>query len=57
VGHSDAVEIALADALQRAALAGAFDVVAALTAELKARREAQAQVVSLDAERARRGRS
>ncbi|MGC4090882.1 MAG: hypothetical protein QM756_24020 [Polyangiaceae bacterium] len=45
------------DALQRAAIAGAFDVVAALTAELKARREARAGVVSLDAERERRNKN
>lgn len=36
--HADAVEPALAEALQRAALAGAFDAVAAIAAELKARR-------------------
>ena len=52
----DAVERALADALQRAALAGAFDVVTVLTAELRARRETRAQVVNLDTERAKRGR-
>jgi hypothetical protein len=51
----DVVEAALADALRRAAEAGAFDAVAALTAELKARREARDGVVSLGAERARRG--
>ena len=51
----DAVEAALADALQRAALAGAFDAVAAITAELKARREARANVVRLDDARAKRG--
>jgi hypothetical protein len=51
---SDTVETALADALQRAALAGAWDAVMALTAELKARREARARVVDLAAERARR---
>jgi integrase len=50
----DVVEAALADALRRAAEAGAFDAVAALTVELRARREARAAVVSLDAERARR---
>ncbi|HET7543288.1 MAG TPA: hypothetical protein VFK05_25620 [Polyangiaceae bacterium] len=50
------MEAALADALTRAARAGAFDVVATLTAELRARREARAKVVSLDAERERRGR-
>jgi hypothetical protein len=56
VGHaSDPVEHALADALQRAALAGAWDAVQALTSELRARREARARVVSLEVERARRG--
>ena len=53
-GQADPVEMALADALQRAALAGAWDAVAMLTAELRARREARANVVKLDAERARR---
>jgi translation initiation factor 2B subunit (eIF-2B alpha/beta/delta family) len=64
VGHenqsaagADPVEVALADALTRAAVSNQWDAVAALTSELRARREAQAQVVSLDAERARRGRS
>ena len=56
VGELDAVEKALADAITKAATAGAFDAVTALTAELRARREARAQVVSLDAERARRGK-
>jgi len=51
----DVVEAALAEALTRAAAAGAFDTVAALTAELRARREARAGTVSLEAERARRG--
>lgn len=53
---SDPVETALADALTRAATAGAWDAVSQLTTELKARREARAQVVSLDAERLRRGK-
>ena len=52
----DVVEAALADALSRAAAAGAFDAVAALTAELRARREARAGAVSLATERARRGK-
>jgi hypothetical protein len=56
LASSDPVETALADALQRAALAGAWDAVAALTAELRARREARAKVVDLAAERERRGR-
>src|SRR5262245_34740566 len=50
----DVVEAALADALRRAADAGAFDAVAALTAELRARREVRAAVVNLGAERQRR---
>jgi hypothetical protein len=50
------VRTAIAEALQRAARAGAFDTVTALTAELKARRaaRARARVVSLEAARARR---
>jgi hypothetical protein len=51
----DVVEAALADGLRRAAEAGAWDAVAALTAELRARREARSETVNLDAERARRG--
>jgi len=35
----DPIELALADALQRAALAGAWDAVTALTAKLRSRRE------------------
>jgi hypothetical protein len=54
-GQPDVVEKALADALRPAAEAGAFDAVAALTAELRARREARAGAVSLEAERAKRG--
>ncbi len=50
----DAVEQALADAIGKAAAAGAFEAVTALAAELKARREARAAVVSLDAVRRRR---
>jgi hypothetical protein len=36
-------------------MAGAWDAVQALTAELKARRETRSGVVSLEAERVRRG--
>jgi hypothetical protein len=54
VPSSDPVEAALADALQRAALAGAWDAVAALTAELRGRREARAGVIDLASERERR---
>jgi hypothetical protein len=52
---SDAVEVALADAITKAAAAGAFDVLPKLVAELEARRKARLEVVDLDAERARRG--
>jgi hypothetical protein len=51
----DLVEAALAEALRRAAEAGAFDAVAALTGELRAQREARARTLSLEAERAKRG--
>lgn len=50
----DPVEHALAEALQRAALAGEWEAVSSLTAELRARRDARAGVVNLDAERAKR---
>jgi len=53
--RSDAVEAALADAIGKAAAAGAWEAVTALTAELRARREARAHVVDLDAERRKRG--
>jgi hypothetical protein len=53
VGDLDPVEAALAEALRRAALAGAWDAVQALTIELRTRREARAKVVRLDP--ARRG--
>ena len=53
----DPVEVALADALTKAAAAGRFDVVAQLAGELEARRKARtANVVDLAAEAARRGR-
>ena len=52
--EADPIEAALADALRRAAIAGAWDSAAALTAELRARREARAGVVSLDAARRKR---
>lgn len=55
LGQADPVEAALADALQRAALVGAWDAVQVLTSELRARREARAGVTSLDAARAKRG--
>jgi len=50
----DFIEAALADALRRAAEAGAFDAVVALTNELKSRREARAGAVSLEAARRKR---
>lgn len=53
---ANVVEVALADALTRAAAASAWSAVEALTAELRARREARAGVVNLRSERARRGR-
>jgi hypothetical protein len=48
---ADVVEAALADAITKASAAGAWDAVQALTAELRARREARAGVVTLDAQR------
>lgn len=45
-GEEDPVELALADALRRAAAASAWDAVQALTSELRARREGKAGVVS-----------
>lgn len=50
----DPVEMALADALSRAAAAGAWSAVEVLARELGARREAHAGVVRLHEERARR---
>jgi integrase len=51
----DPVETALADAIAKAAAAGAWEAVAACTAELRARREARVNVVSLEAARRRKG--
>ena len=51
----DPVELALATALEQAAQAQQWQTVEVLSRELTARREARAAVVSLDAERARRG--
>jgi hypothetical protein len=56
-GAIDVVEAALADAITKAATAGAFDVLPKLVAELEARRKARAGTVDLAAERAKRGRS
>jgi hypothetical protein len=50
----DPIEQALADALTKAALAGAWDTVRSLTDELQARRRARVGVVPLDAARKRR---
>ena len=57
-GGPDAVELALADAITKAATAGAFDVLPKLVAELEARRKARLDVVDLGAvrDRTRRGR-
>jgi hypothetical protein len=41
MGQSDVVEAALAEAIAKPAAAGAFDAVAVLTGELRARREAR----------------
>jgi 16S rRNA C1402 (ribose-2'-O) methylase RsmI len=51
---ADAVEIALADALTKAANAGQWETVSQLARELEARRRAREAVVDLDAERAKR---
>jgi hypothetical protein len=51
---ADPVEVALADALRRAALTGAWETVANLTVELRARREVRANVVDLREARAQR---
>ena len=52
----DPVEAALGEALARASAAGAWTAVEALSAELRARREARARVVVLAVERAKRRR-
>jgi hypothetical protein len=51
---ADAIESALASALERAALAGRFDVVAQLAEELRARRLAREGVADIAAEGRRR---
>jgi hypothetical protein len=50
------VEVALADALTKAAAAGQWTTVEVLSRELEARRKARANVVELDAARRRRER-
>lgn len=52
----DVVEVALAHALQLAVERGDLNAITAVTNELRARREARASVVSIGAERARRGK-
>ena len=54
MGNPDAVEVALADAITKAATAGAFEVLPKLVAELEARRKARLEVVDLVAERTKR---
>jgi hypothetical protein len=51
----DAVEVALAKALEGATAAGRFDVVAQLARELEARRLVQGGIVFLDTRRRQRG--
>ena len=55
IATPDPVEAALADAISKAALAGDFEVVGKIVAELEARRRARLAVVDLAAERAKRG--
>ncbi len=54
----DMVETALSEAIQKAAAAGAFDVLPKLVAELEARRKARQapEIVDLEAEREKRKR-
>lgn len=52
----DPIEIALADALTRAAAAGQWTTVEALSRELQARRQARSGVASLDAAREKKKR-
>jgi hypothetical protein len=55
MGHADAVEIALAKALEGATAEGKWEIVGQLARELESRRLARAgNVVTLKAERARR---
>lgn len=54
VGQPDVVEVALADALTKAATAGQWETVSQLARELEARRRARMAVVDLEAERNRR---
>jgi len=46
-GHTDAVELALADALQRASVAGAWGTVERLASELEARRKERTSAAGL----------
>jgi len=54
-GNQDPVELALARALEGATAAGEWSTVAQLARELEARRTARVGVVSIEAERKRRG--
>jgi hypothetical protein len=54
-GAGGDVDAALAKALEQAAAAGRFDVVALLAGELQARRLAREGVVTLDAKKRQRG--
>jgi hypothetical protein len=53
----DAVEVALAEAIHRAAKAEQWSTVEVLTNELRARRDSRAGAIDLAAERVKRGRS
>ncbi|MBI3204513.1 MAG: hypothetical protein HYZ29_23460 [Myxococcales bacterium] len=55
-GNQDAVEAAIATALERASAAGQWTVCEVLARELEARRKARSSVVDLESERARRGK-
>jgi hypothetical protein len=54
-GDDDPVEVALADALTKAAAAGRYDVVARLAGELEARRTARSNVTPITAAKKKRG--
>jgi hypothetical protein len=56
MGHADPIEVALADAIRRAAQAGEWAAVQQLARELEARRLARADVVDLNTARRRQGR-
>ena len=54
LGELDAIEVALADALAKAAAAGRFDIVEQLARELEARRLARSNIGQLHGKRQRR---